>query len=58
MKCPLEMAGDLSAEGGQRVNHSAGMKRNETITRGRPGLADEVSGGDLARLGREDDRHS
>src|SRR4030042_6417710 len=54
MKCPVELARDLSAEGVDRVNPSGGRRDDEGIPGRRLGAGDEGTGSDSAGDGEED----
>src|SRR5208337_1181437 len=53
MKCPVQLARDLSAEGGREIEHSVVRRQNATILRCRLGAGDESSRGDFASHGKE-----
>src|SRR5215472_12493439 len=48
MKCPVQLARDLSAEGGGEVGHSASGRQNATIPRNRLGAGHESAGSNSA----------
>jgi hypothetical protein len=53
MKCPVQLARDLSAEGGKEIEHSVLRRQNAAILRRRLGAGDESSGSDFASHGEE-----
>src|SRR5437016_9506874 len=54
MKCPPQLAGDLSAGGGGGMRHSAVWRQNAYISTDRLGAGDEGSRGDFEGAGEAD----
>ena len=54
MKCPVQLARDLSAEGGEEIGHSASGRQNATIPRNRLGAGNESARSDSTSDGEAD----